>query len=214
LSYQNDRINRKKEFKKKIMKKVIKNRIVILILSLLIAQVLPAQEKYKLVQDKSTLKVKGTSTVHDWEMVAEKVNSELLVAFNDQGNFEFKDVSVACEAEKILSDNSIMDSKTHNALKASKHPTISFKMKSLSNFKIDDSSFSGEINGYVKIAGVTKSIKFRFTGNIINRDKIQVDGVVPLKMSDFDIEPPTAMLGALKTGNEVEIEYTFYFNKI
>lgn len=196
------------------MKNVIKNKVVILIVSLLIAQVLPAQEKYKLVQDKSTLKVKGTSTVHDWEMVAEKVNSELLVAFNGQNNFEFKDVSVACQAEKILSDNSIMDSKTHKALKASKHPTISFKMRSLSNFKINDSSFSGELTGYVKIAGVTKQLKFKFSGNIISKDKIQVNGVVPLKMSDFNIEPPTAMLGALKTGNEVEVEYTFYFNKI
>jgi polyisoprenoid-binding protein YceI len=175
---------------------------------------LPAQEKYKLVQDKSTLIVKGTSTVHDWEMVAEKVDSEILIVFNDQNYFEFKDVSFTCQAEKILSDNSIMDGKTHKALKASKHPTISFKMSSLSNFKISGTSFSGEINGYVKVAGVTKPIKIRFIGNMINRDKIQVDGVVPLKMSDFDIEPPTAMLGALKTGNEVEIEYTFYFNKI
>lgn len=196
------------------MKTGIKNKVVILILSLLIAQVLPAQEKYKLVQDKSTLIVKGTSTVHDWEMVAEKVDSEILIVFNDQNYFEFKDVSFTCQAEKILSDNSIMDGKTHKALKASKHPTISFKMSSLSNFKISGTSFSGEINGYVKVAGVTKPIKIRFIGNMINRDKIQVDGVVPLKMSDFDIEPPTAMLGALKTGNEVEIEYTFYFNKI
>ncbi|MCB2194890.1 MAG: YceI family protein [Bacteroidetes bacterium] len=196
------------------MKKVIKSRVVILIVSLLIAQGLPAQEKYKLVQDKSNLKVKGTSTVHDWEMIAEKVNSELQVVFNDQGNFEFKDVSVVCQAEKILSDNSIMDSKTHKALKTSKYPTISFKMKSLSNFKIDNSTFSGEINGYVKIAGVTKQITFKFSGNIISKDKIEVNGVVPLKMSDFNIEPPTAMLGALKTGNEVEVEYTFYFNRI
>lgn len=196
------------------MKKVSKKRFVILIVSLLMAQGLTAQEKYKLVQDKSTLVVKGTSTVHDWEMVAEKVDSEVLLKFTDQTNFEFQDVSFTCSAEKILSDNSIMDSKTHDALKASKYPTISFKMRSLTNLKRNNASFSGELSGYVKIAGVTKQIKVRFTGKLINQSNIQVNGVVPLKMSDFDIEPPTAMLGALKTGNEVEIEYTFYFNKI
>lgn len=196
------------------MKHAINIKLAILLIGLLFGQVLSAQERYKLVQENSKLIVKGTSTVHDWEMETSELRSEILVSFKEGNLFEFENVSFNCPADKILSDNSIMDGKTHKALKASKHPTISFKMKSLTNFKINCSSFSGEIDGYAKIAGVTKQIKFSFQGKIINQHSIQVNGVVPLKMSDFDVDPPTAMLGALKTGNEVKVEYEFYFNKI
>jgi len=30
-------------------------------------------------------------------------------------------------------------------------------------------------------------------------------------MTDYNIEPPTAMMGALKTGDEVKINYSFQF---
>ena len=51
---------------------------------------------------------------------------------------------------------------------------------------------------------------------ILNCDgdkQFQVKGEVPLKMSDFGIDPPTAMMGTLKTGNEVVIKYNLEFEK-
>jgi polyisoprenoid-binding protein YceI len=173
-----------------------------------------AQEKYKLVQDKSKLIVKGTSSVHDWEMNASDLKSEILVSFSKENILKFDEVSFSCPAKMILSNNSIMDNKTHNALKASEHPVISFKMESISINRTEGKDFSGEIYGNVKIAGVSKPIKLKFSGNISDKSIIKVKGIVSMKMSDFEIIPPTAMLGALKTGNDVEVEYEFYFNKI
>jgi hypothetical protein len=42
---------------------------------------------------------------------------------------------------------------------------------------------------------------------------VNVKGIVPLKMTDFGVDPPTAMLGALKTGDDIKINYDFQFVK-
>ena len=39
----------------------------------------------------------------------------------------------AVKSDNIVSENSIMDNKAHDALKAEKYPTISFQMKSVNN---------------------------------------------------------------------------------
>lgn len=170
--------------------------------------------KYSLVQDQSKLTVQGTSSVHDWEMAAEGISCDLQATYNDGKLITIDEVRFVCLAEKILSDNSIMDNKTHDALQADDHPKITFEMKSIESLNQTGSNFSGVIVGNLTIAGYTKRVQVKFNGTAHNNLSLQVKGVVSLKMSDFKIDPPTAMLGALKTGDEVSLHYDFHFKKI
>jgi hypothetical protein len=43
---------------------------------------------------------------------------------------------------------------------------------------------------------------------MISGNRIQIKGSKKVKMTDFNISPPTAMLGTLKTGDEVTISFT------
>ena len=172
---------------------------------------LNAQVKYNLNQEKSILQVKGTSTVHDWVMDASDLKSTVQVTSENGIIVQILGGSFSCPAEKILSDNSIMDKKTHNALKADNHPEIKFKINSVESINRTGNKISGVVKGVLSIAGISKNIQFQFSGISENDKSIQVKGVIPLKMSDFNISPPTAMLGALKTGNEIELNYNFYF---
>jgi polyisoprenoid-binding protein YceI len=187
-------------------------KLIVLLVMFFSAFSLNAQVKYNLNKEKSTLQVKGTSTVHDWVMDAGDLKSNVQVTSEDGKIVQILGGSFSCPAEKILSDNSIMDKKTHNALKADDHPQIKFVMKSVESINRVGNNISGVVNGVLSIAGVSKSVKFQFTGNSENEKSIHVKGIIPLKMSDFDISPPTAMLGALKTGNEIELNYNFYFD--
>jgi len=191
------------------MKLEMKSKVLVLIMLVSFSLTLSAQERFSLNGEKSKLIIKGTSTVHDWEMEANNLKSHMLIN-KESGGLVINQVSFVCPAEKILSDNSIMDSKTHNAIKAEKHPEITFKMKSIENLNTNGNVFTGEIAGLLSIAGTTKTVKIRFQGNIL-ANAISVKGEVPLKLSDFNIEPPTAMLGALKTGNEIKVNYDFWF---
>lgn len=193
------------------MKKRVGKLIVLLVIFFTVGS-LNAQVKYNLNQGKSILQVKGTSTVHDWVMDASDLKSTVQVTIENGIIVQIVGGSFSCPAEKILSDNSIMDKKTHNALKADNHPEIEFKISSVEPINRAGNKISGVVKGVLSIAGISKSIQFQFSGISENDKSIQVKGVIPLKMSDFSISPPTAMLGALKTGNEIELNYNFYFD--
>lgn len=171
------------------------------------------QQKYSLDQAKSKLTVEGTSTVHDWIMNSTVFSGTLLFETDGTLPLTILDVRFNCKANKILSDNSVMDNKTHKALNAEKHPDITFNFKSVKSYKKQNTDFSGEITGNLSIAGKSRSITLPFSGKVNVSGIMQIKGVVQLKMTDFNIDPPTAMLGALKTGDEVKISYDFQFVK-
>ena len=170
---------------------------------------LSAQERYQVDVDASELKVSGTSTVHDWSMQGEKFSGYILAMPNgntlekiEQGTFSFK-------AEGLESDNSIMNNKTHDALKSDDHPEIIFKLTAIDDFKTSAGSFSGMASGKLTVAGKTRYVNVPFSGNYISKNKIKVKGSYRLKMTDYNMDPPTAMLGTLKTGDEVSVDYSF-----
>jgi hypothetical protein len=44
------------------------------------------------------------------------------------------------------------------------------------------------------------------------KEKLTFEGSQTIKMSDYNIVPPVALFGALKTGNEITINYKTTFN--
>lgn len=186
-------------------------RIILLILITSSVLAAGAQSKYYLDNSKSSLIIEGTSSVHDWEMEANDLKSDMMVRFNGQKIEEITDASFSSPADQVLSDNSIMNSKTHKALKADDYSVIHFNMRSVSGLNVNGSNISGQVIGIVKIAGVSKTIRVSFNGKVNGDRSISIQGTVPLKMTDFKIDPPTAMLGALKTGDNIKINYNFLY---
>ena len=61
--------------------------------------------------------------------------------------------------------------------------------------------------GSLNIAGVTRPVDMMVKVLIRGNRKLIFEGSQTIKMSDFDIAPPTALFGTLKTGNEVAINF-------
>jgi hypothetical protein len=57
------------------------------------------------------------------------------------------------------------------------------------------------------IAGIIRevSIKGKLT---INQNRVIITGQHPVTFSEFTMDPPTAMLGAIKVGNDLVIEFS------
>lgn len=170
-----------------------------------------AQSLYKLNDKNSKLVITGTSSIHDWEMEAQKISCESTLQITDNLLAAIQKISFQLAVEEIKSDNQIMDSKTHKALKEKQFPEISFKLAPDANFAIteNNASFSGLLN----IAGETRTVKIVCQVSIPAENTVKVKGEIPLKMSDFNITPPTAMMGALKTGDEIVIKYDIELNQ-
>ena len=103
-----------------------------------------------------------------------------------------------------------MDGKTYKALEGDKHPKITFK--SAENISVSANTAT-KIKGQLSIAGKTKEVELPFTLQDASDSTVKIAGKMPVKMSDFGIDPPTAMMGALKTGDEVVISYDLTLKK-
>ncbi|SRR6056297_1827756 len=172
-----------------------------------------AQEKYEILQDKFTLKIEGSSNLHDWDMEAESISGELYAKVQNSlvENFNAADIQVS--VEKLESGKRIMNNKTYEALQSEKHPKIRFKLQSVDDLYSAGNSFSGKANGRLTIAGNSKVVSIPFSGKMNGEDQFTVSGDYSLKMTEYNVDPPKAMFGSLKTGDEVTIKYEFVFRE-
>ncbi|MGK0411859.1 MAG: polyisoprenoid-binding protein YceI [Polaribacter sp.] len=169
-----------------------------------------AQEKSATFKMKLPSKViiKGTSTLHDWESIVEKTDAQLTT--NSINNEKIETLNVKVEVLSIKSGKNLMDKLTYKALKAEEYPNITFIFKKGEIIKVDSEYVDIELIGDLTIAGVTKSVAVKTKINKQGRPII-LKGSHKLKMTNFNIDPPKALLGTIKTGDEITIEFNLTF---
>jgi polyisoprenoid-binding protein YceI len=185
----------------------------LIILSTLIfgLQTAIAQESFRLDDRNSEIIVEGTSSVHDWEMTATEMNASIKLSIEENKIKDIVNVDFSMPTEKLESDNSIMNRKSWDALRSKKHESIRFDLNTVTGFSINERTFSGTASGSLVIAGKSKQVTIPFTGNIKTGNTITVTGQEKINMKDFNVSPPTAMLGTLKTGEEVTVKFNMDF---
>jgi polyisoprenoid-binding protein YceI len=179
----------------------------LIVLLMVIHSLAFAQVTYKVEWNKSSVFVSGTSTIHDWEMKVEQLQASFELA--EAGSLQaLKNGRVSVEVESIKSDRSLMNKKTYEALKSKKNPTITVS--------IDEVNVTGE-KGVAKftlsIAGKKQQISDDFTLESLADGQMRIKGELDLKMSSYDVEPPVALMGTIKTGDEVKIDYNLVFKQ-
>ncbi|MBU2913746.1 MULTISPECIES: YceI family protein [Reichenbachiella] len=162
---------------------------------------LAGQTQLKLNKEKSSITIFGTSTVHDWESTVNTFDIR-----GDKDGNSIKNLKVTMVTKSIKSGKSIMDGKTYDALLEEDHPQITLQADQLT---ISDGKVTG--SGKLALAGQTKTIAI--SGKVIsdNNSQIHIQGANKIDMTQYGIEPPTAMFGSLITGDEVTIKYDIKF---
>jgi polyisoprenoid-binding protein YceI len=172
-----------------------------------------AQQAVNLIPSSSTMTIQGTSSLHDWEEKVDKFDVRLSVKLKDKEITSIDNANFVCKAASISSESSIMTNKTLEALKADKFPEITFKLVSVDKLTSQGGTFSGTASGDISLAGVTKRITLAFTG-INTSNRITLKGSKTVSLKDYNIKPPTAMLGTLKTGDQVTISFNLQFQGV
>ena len=170
-----------------------------------------AQQLYRLDAGNSSMKVEGTSTVHDWEMKAGNMNASFLLDAGGENAQPIREVSFLMPAKALESDRRIMDNKTHDALKADRHSQIRFEFHETTSFRGGSDRYSGTVTGDLHIAGKKQRVSIPFRMKQEGNGRMVVSGREEIRMPDFGIDPPTAMMGTLKTGPEVTVAFTLEF---
>ena len=179
------------------------------ITTLLIITTLFAYSKYSNAQVSNVsdykVTVQGTSTMHDWESNVEKLESH--AAYELKGNelVNIDDAVLKVTVRSIKSTKGkIMDNKTYNAFDSEKHPFIIFTLKSE---KINSSNLTVNLTGTLEMAGATQPIDLVANYKILANGDFQIIGNKKVKMSEYKMKPPKAMMGTIKVGDEVDIHF-------
>ena len=172
--------------------------------------VVMAQQTAKFLASESSMEIKGTSNLHEWEERVKSFNVTLDVVYGNNTVQGFNNVVFSSASTAIESDNSIMTNKTQEALNVKKYPEIRFTQTSKGVLQNQNGKLTGTIEGNLELAGVRKLITLSFEGKV-ESGKLSISGSEKIKMSDFNISAPTALLGSLKTGDEVELIYLLQF---
>lgn len=153
------------------------------------------------------LSVTGTSTLHDWECVADTQEGAITAVIESDAVTQITDFNFSIKAKSLKSGKSGMDKKTWEALKADDHATITYKGSSV-KIANGEATFTGKMT----MAGVTKTITTTVKVTYEN-GKIKLSGSKAFKLTDFGIDPPKALMGTIKTGNDVAIHYNIELQK-
>lgn len=166
----------------------------------------------KVVLAESKLKVLGTSNLHDWEIDAKAMSGKSTMTI-DAGNLKaIKSLDFAVEVEQLKSGKSGMDNNTFKALNSKTYKTINYKLVSVTKItELSDGNFTVETQGDLTISGVTKRINQAFTVKIIGK-KAVFSGKTKIDMTAFGVKPPTALMGTIKTGKDVTIDFKVTYN--
>ena len=161
----------------------------------------------------SSFKIQGTSSLHDWEMTSQACKGTLSIRPGEK-SLDFAEITVEVSVNSLKSGKRAMDRKCYDALKSKNHPNILFVLDRVKDLSPKGSSnYEAVFQGNLHIAGVRRptDIAVRISQK---QGKIQIEGSKSLKMSDFEVEPPTALMGTIKTGNDIDIIFNLNFNQL
>ena len=171
-------------------------------------------QTYKMVPKVSVVKILGTSSVHDWESSTDQINGDMVLATDGKSGKQIQSLVVKVPVKSIKSGKGLMDSKTYDAFESDKNPLITFQMTEVSSVKLTGKDVETTVSGNITMAGMTKKISIKSTGKVLADGSFQFKGSVPLKLSEFKMKSPTAMMGMLKTGDAVTINFDVTFKSM
>ena len=175
----------------------------------------PALAQTSFQSGEMDMRLNGTSNLHDWEMKAVKGTSKAVFVVSPAGKItSISRLSFSFPATNLKSEHKAMDKNTYKALNTSRNPNISFVLTSSSVTPTGGNNYQLNCTGKMSIAGTTKETNLVATGKYNPADRsFTVTGVKKMKMTDYNVKPPTAVMGTIKTGNDIVLSYNVKFNR-
>lgn len=158
--------------------------------------------------------ISGISNLHDWSTKVGQIQlhaeMELVNGFVSSVGM----VSLSARVESIKSDKgSVMDNKTKEALKGDKHPVITYRLKQVAISEQKNKTSLLKTEGTLNIAGVSKQVKMDVYARQLPNGEVEVWGGNDIKMSDYGMKAPTALMGSIKTGDAVQVTFSVILKK-
>ena len=160
-------------------------------------------QSFRINPKTSTMTIYGTTNVHDFKSKVEQIKGELVV----NNSKKVQSLNVEIPVHSIKSGEKGMDNKTYEAFNDKKYPTITFQLIEVTSLQIKGDDINATVTGNLTMAGSTRRISFKTSGKNTKPGAYEFKGSIALKMTDYKMKPPTAMLGVMKVGDAITLKY-------
>src|ERR1051325_9276494 len=183
----------------------------------------------------SKVRIEGTSSVHDWQMVGKMIGGFIEVGptFPTDPGQTMPPGKVDAKGEIFIPVRTFqsqhkdgkpystaMDDRMYQAMKADTNPRarILYMLNELSLKempKSKDAPYVYDSKGDLVVAGVTNKISMPVNVMPLGDKKLKISGSTTLKMTSFKIDPPSPKLalGLIKTGDDVKVIFEWMVAK-
>lgn len=164
-------------------------------------------------------KIDGDSNVRTWD--AEVTEADGTIELSGIENFSlnsltpetFKSLNITIPVSGIQSDSGRLTSNLQGYLKGDDFPEITFNLTEITSIEQDGDKAMITANGIVNAAGVDNQISMSVEA-ILNPDNtITFSGSQQLLMTSFNIDPPTAVMGTIRSRDEMDIIFQVSFSR-
>ena len=161
------------------------------------------------------IRLNGTSNIHNWEMKAITGTSQASFTIDAKNNITgLSHLSFTLPAKSLKSDHTGMDNNTYKALRADNNPNLSFFLSSATVLPASANTYQLSCLGKLTIAGTSKEINLVAFAKYNPSDKsYTITGIKKMKMTDYNVSPPKALMGTIRTGDDISISYTMKFTR-
>jgi polyisoprenoid-binding protein YceI len=153
----------------------------------------------------STIRIDGTSNVHDWHATTSQISATIQVAA-PIAESRVESVTLSLPVISLKSGKGGLDKNLYKALNAEKNPTIAFVMKTYNATPKGD-AYDAVITGLLTVNGVEKEITAQATVTNDGKGGLKAVGTTALKMTDFGVKPVTALLGTIRTADAITVKF-------
>jgi len=153
----------------------------------------------------SSIRVEGTSNVHAWHLATSTFTSDIELAAPASAGSKVEAVTLSIPVTSLKSGKGGLDKNTYKALNAEKYPEITFRLTSYVS-EAKGGVFVAKVGGMLTVSGVEKPVTLDATLSG-EPAALQAVGSTTFRMTDFGIKPVTALMGTIRTGDEVTIKF-------
>jgi hypothetical protein len=158
------------------------------------------------------LMVVATSASHINEVIdrVEDGNIGVWMANPARGRFPTPAFELNIPVTTFRCGNRVMESDMRRALQADRYANVRFVFREVHGgirHDLDSGRYHAMVAGDLTLAGKTRAIEVDVSAERLSPASFRIRAVLPLRMTDFDITPPSALFGAIRARNHLTVRF-------
>ena len=165
------------------------------------------------IEEGSRLFIEGTSNINSFECLCnDRFNPKnvRVSVDDDRKTISFSGTTLALKTAALDCDNSKINKDLCTALKADEYPTINIVLHeaSVHGASVNERDWTDiKATATLTITDQSRKVSLAVKGRKLSGNRFRFVSIKDLQMTDFGIEPPTALFGLIKVRDHIKINF-------